>query len=126
MCNYANWSHDSKLIVAVNIFKKHHLHLVVLSFLLFTNHLIHNQVDYASSEVHDNTQRKEIFPPTKTYCSFNKDFAGLLILMQCINKLYLYIHLAEVNASYSFPKTINPKRTAKIGELMATIWHLFS
>ena len=25
----------------------------------------------------------------KTYCSFNKNFAGLLILMQCINKLYL-------------------------------------
>ena len=55
----------------------------------FTNLLIHNQVDYASSELHDSTQRKKIFPPTKTYCSFNKDFAGLLILMQCINKLYL-------------------------------------
>ena len=54
-----------------------------------TNHLIHDQVDYASSELHDSTQRKEIFPPTKTYCSFNKNFAGLLILMQCINKLYL-------------------------------------
>ena len=52
------------------------------------NHLFHNQVDYASSELHDSTQRKEIFPPTKTYCSFNKKFAGLLILMQCINKLY--------------------------------------
>ena len=57
----------------------------------FTNHLIHNQVDYASSELHDSTQRKEIFPPTKTYCSFNKDLAGLLILMQCINKLYLWM-----------------------------------
>ena len=50
---------------------------------------IHNQVGYASSEIHDSTQRKEIFPPTKTHCSFNKDFARLLILMQCINKLYL-------------------------------------
>ena len=29
------WSNDSKLIVIVNIFKKHHLHLVVLSFILF-------------------------------------------------------------------------------------------
>ena len=29
------WSNDSKLIVTVNIFKKHHLHMVVLSFLLF-------------------------------------------------------------------------------------------
>ena len=38
-----------------------------------------NQVGYASSEIHDSTQRKEIFPPTKTYCSFNKDFARLLI-----------------------------------------------
>ena len=56
----------------------------------FTNHLIHNQVDYASSELHDSTQRKEIFPPTKTCCSFNKNFAGLLILVQCINKLCLY------------------------------------
>ena len=55
------------------------------------NHLMHNQVDYASSELHDSTQRKEIFPPTKTYCSFNKGFAGLLILMQCINKLYFYL-----------------------------------
>ena len=35
MWNYANWSNDSKLIVTVNIFKKHHLHMVVLSFLLF-------------------------------------------------------------------------------------------
>ena len=52
---------------------------------------MHNQVDYASSELHDSTQRKEIFPPTKTYCSFNKNFAGLLILMQCINKLYLFL-----------------------------------
>ena len=69
--------------------KNHHLHLVVLSFIFFTNHLIHNQVDCASSELHDSTQKKEIFPPTKTYCSFNKNFAGLLILMQCINKLYL-------------------------------------
>ena len=25
-----------------------------------------------------------------TYCSFNKNLAGLLILMQCINRLYLY------------------------------------
>ena len=33
--NYTNWSNDSKLIVIVNIFKKHHLHLVVLSFILF-------------------------------------------------------------------------------------------
>ena len=41
------------------------------------NHLIHNQVDYASSELYDSTQRKEIFPPTKTYFSFNKDSAGL-------------------------------------------------
>ena len=56
----------------------------------FTNHLIANQVDYASSELHDSTQRKEIFPTTKTYCSFNKNFAGLLILMQCFNKLYLF------------------------------------
>ena len=87
MWNYTNWSNDSKLIVIVNIFKKHKLHLVV-SF-CFTNHLIHNQVDYASSELHDSTQRKEIFLPTKTYCSFNKNFTGLLILMQCINKLYL-------------------------------------
>ena len=54
-------------------------------------HLIYNQVGYASSEIHDSTQRKEIFPPTKTYCSFNKDFARLLILMQCINKLYLCV-----------------------------------
>ena len=92
MWNYTNWSNDSKLIVIVNIFKKHHLHLVVLSFILFYKHLIHNQVDYASSELHDSTQRKEIFPPTKTYCSFNKNFAGLLILMQCINKLYLYVY----------------------------------
>ena len=57
----------------------------------FTNHLIHNQVGYASSEIHDSTQRKEIFPTTKTYCSFNKDFARLLILMQSINKLYLFL-----------------------------------
>ena len=35
MWNYTNWSNDSKLIVIVNIFKKHHLHLVVLSFILF-------------------------------------------------------------------------------------------
>ena len=35
MWNYANWSNHSKLIVTVNIFKKHHLHLLVLSFLLF-------------------------------------------------------------------------------------------
>ena len=69
--------------------KKHHLYLVILGSFCFTNHLIHNQVDYASSELHDSTQRKEIFPPTKTYCSFNKNFAGLLILMQNINKLYL-------------------------------------
>ena len=72
--------------------KNHHLHLVVLSFLLFYKSFkIHDQVDYASSELHDSTQRKEIFLPTKTYCSFNKDFAGLLILMQCINKLYLLV-----------------------------------
>ena len=71
-------------IVTVNILKK------PTTFICFTNHLIHNQVGYASSEIHDSTQRKEIFPPTKTYCSFNKDFARLLILMQCINKLYLY------------------------------------
>ena len=35
MWNYTNWSNDSKLIVIVNIFKKHHLHLVVWSFILF-------------------------------------------------------------------------------------------
>ena len=35
MWNYTNWSNDSKLIVILNIFKKHHLHLVVLSFILF-------------------------------------------------------------------------------------------
>ena len=35
MWNYANWSNDYKLIVTVNIFKKHHLHMVVLSFRLF-------------------------------------------------------------------------------------------
>ena len=35
MWNYTNWSNDSKLIVIVNIFKKHHLHLGVLSFILF-------------------------------------------------------------------------------------------
>ena len=88
MWNYTNWSNDSKLIVIVNIKKKTFIWSFLVSF-CFTNHLIHNQVDYASSELHDSTQRKEIFPPTKTYCSFNKNFAGLLILMQCINKLYL-------------------------------------
>ena len=30
-----NWSNDSKLIVIINIFKNHHLHLVILSFILF-------------------------------------------------------------------------------------------
>ena len=34
-------------------------------------------------------KEKKYFHPQKTYCSFNKDFARLLILMQCINKLYL-------------------------------------
>ena len=101
MWNYTNWSNDSKLIVIVNIFKKHKLHLVVLSFILFTNHLIHNQVDYASSELHDSTQRKEIFPPTKTYCSFNKNFTGLLILMQCINKLYLSFHQVRLRLIFN-------------------------
>ena len=36
----------------------------IVSF-CFTNHLIHNQVDYAPSELHEGTQRIEIFPPTK-------------------------------------------------------------
>ena len=59
MRNYTNWSNDSKLIVIVNILKKLHLHLVVLSSILFyKNHLIHDQVDYASSKLHDSTQRK--------------------------------------------------------------------
>ena len=31
----------------------------------------------------------EIYPPNETYCSFNNKFEGVLILMQCINKLYL-------------------------------------
>ena len=35
----------------------------------------------------------EIYPPTKTYCSFKKKIAWLLILMQCINRLYLYLLL---------------------------------
>ena len=34
-------------------------------------------------------KEEKYFHPQKTYCSFNKDLAGLLILMQCINKLYL-------------------------------------
>ena len=71
----------------------------------FTNHLIHNQVDYASSELNASTQRKEILPPPKTYCSFNKDFAGLLILMQCINELYLFKVMAT-------PAITNAARTA--------------
>ena len=68
---------------------------------------MHNQVGYASSEIHDSTQRKEIFPPTKTYCSFNKDFARLLILMQCINKLYLWLFwgnlMTVLRQSYDCP-----------------------
>ena len=100
MWNYTNWSNDSKLIVIVNIKKKTFIWSFKVSF-CFTNHLIHNQVDYASSELHDSTQRKEIFPPTKTYCSFNKNFAWLLILMQCINKLYLSSHVIGCRETYS-------------------------
>ena len=47
---------------------------------------------------HCNTARvradwKVINPPTKTFCSFYKNLAGLLILMRCINKLYLCVWL---------------------------------
>ena len=38
-------------------------------------------------------KENEYFHPQKT---FNKVFAGLLILMQCINTLYLYIILLHV------------------------------
>ena len=120
MRNFTNWSNDSKLIVIVNILKKHHLHLVALSFLLFYKPLIHNQVDYASSELHDNTQRQEILPPTKTYCSFNKDFAGLLILMQCINELYLYtVTLMWVCPQLSFQ---NPRHITKWSNMITHLW----
>ena len=84
-------------IITVNIKKKTPPSSGRVKFpFVFTNHLIHNQVGYASSELHDSTQRKEIFPTTKTYFSFNKDFARLLILMQCINKLYLYSLYSEL------------------------------
>ena len=46
-------------------------------------------------------KENKYFHPQKTYCSFNKDFEGLLILMQCIMKLYLsgivMTHLVQSN-----------------------------
>ena len=54
---------------------------------------------------HSNTARvradwKEIHPHTKTFRSFHKKFAGLLILMRCINKLYLWIRVIHLPTSF--------------------------
>ena len=68
-------------------------------------------------ELHDSTQRKEIFPPTKTYCSFNKNFTGLLILMQCINKLYLYQYFTTRVRLPSNAKSV-------LGREKRRCWHL--
>ena len=90
MWNYTKWSNDSKPIVIVNIFKKtppssgrfkFYFVLQTISFIIKLTMPLRNYM-IAHKE-------KKYFHPQKHIAHLIKKIAGLLILMQCINKLYL-------------------------------------